>query len=59
MSKELRFALLDLIWAHSLDALRAAYHELDPEVLTEHEREVAASLMNDLVHLWMHQPSPT
>ena len=52
MSKQLRFALLDLIWSGSLDALRAAYRRLETEPLTAHEREVAAKLMNELVHLW-------
>ena len=51
MSKQLRFALLDLVWAHSLDALRAAYREHESE-LTAYKREVAASLFNDLVHIW-------
>jgi hypothetical protein len=59
VSKQLRFALLDLIWAHSLDALRAAYRKLDAEVLTAHEREVVASLMNDLVHIWALEPPAT
>ena len=52
MSKQLRFALLDLVWAHSLDAMRAAYRNLESDSLTAHEREVAANLMNDLVHIW-------
>jgi hypothetical protein len=52
VSKQLRFALLDPVWAQSLDALRAAYLKLDNDPLTAHEREVAANLMNDLVHIW-------
>ena len=42
MSKQLRFALLDLVWAHSLDAMSAAYRGLEKKDLTAHEREVAA-----------------
>ena len=52
MSKLLRHALLDLIWASSLDTLRAAYRKLENMPLTAHEREAAANLMNELVHIW-------
>jgi hypothetical protein len=52
MSKQLRFALLDLVWAHDLEAMRGAYRALENKELTAHEREVAATLFNDLVHIW-------
>ena len=52
MSKQLRSALLDLVWSGSLDTLRAAYRKLETMPLTAHEREVAANLMNELVHVW-------
>jgi hypothetical protein len=59
MSKHLRSALLDLIWAPSLDALRGAYRKIENEPLTAHEREVAAKLMNELVHIWALESSQT
>jgi hypothetical protein len=59
MSKHLRSALLDLIWARSLDALRAAYRKLENMPLTAHEREVAANLMNELVHTWALESNQT
>ena len=59
MSKHLRSALLDLIWAPSLDALRSAYRRLEAEPLAAHEREVAANLMNELVHIWALESNQT
>jgi hypothetical protein len=59
MSKQLRSALLDLVWSGSLDALRAAYRKLEAEHLTAHEREVAANLMNELVHIWALESNQT
>jgi hypothetical protein len=56
MSKQLRFALLDLVWAHSLDAVCEAYRSLEKKDLTAHEREIAATLFNDLVHIWALSP---
>jgi hypothetical protein len=56
MSKQLRFALLDLVWAQSLDAMSAAYRSLEKKDLTAHERKVAATLFNDLVHVWAVAP---
>jgi hypothetical protein len=59
MSKHLRSALLDLIWAPSLDALRGAYRKIEDEALTAHEREVVANLMNELVHIWALESNQT
>ena len=50
MSKDLRSALLDLIWSPSLDALQRAYRKLEDEPLTAHERESMAIIFNELVH---------
>jgi hypothetical protein len=50
MGRDLRFALLDLVWAHSLDALQTAYRKLQDKPLTAHERESAAIIFNELVH---------
>jgi hypothetical protein len=53
----LRAALLDLIWAHNLPVLQAAYRRLENEPLEDIEREVAAVLFNQLVHVWAQQRS--
>jgi hypothetical protein len=52
MNQNLRFALLDLIWAGSLDALQRAYRQLEDKSLTAHERETIAIVFNQLVHHW-------
>jgi len=49
-------ALLDLVWAHSLDAMCGAYRNLEKNNLTAHERDVAAAIVNDLVHIWALWP---
>jgi hypothetical protein len=51
MSKHLRSALLDLIWAHNLDAMQATYRKHQESQLTAHEAEVVAKLFNELVHI--------
>ena len=55
MSKQLRFALLDLIWAHDRDAMCAAYRKLESAELAAHEREVMAAVFNNLFHFWAVQ----
>jgi hypothetical protein len=52
MSKQLRFALLDPIWAHSLEAMQAAYRQNRDDPLTAHELETMAVVFNELVHHW-------
>jgi hypothetical protein len=56
MSKQLRFALLDLIWSASLERMQKANRNLETKGLTAHEREIAATLFNDLVHIWAARP---
>jgi hypothetical protein len=52
MTMTLRAALLDLVWAHNLPALQASYRQLENEPLQDIEREVAAVLFTQLVHVW-------
>jgi hypothetical protein len=59
MSNQLRFALLDLVWAHSLGGMSAAYRSLEKKDLSAHEREVVATLFVSLVHIWATTPSRT
>jgi hypothetical protein len=59
VSKLLRHALLDLIWSPSLTALQSSYRKLEAMPLTAHEREVAANLMNELVHIWALESNQT
>jgi hypothetical protein len=56
VSKQLRHALLDLVWAHDLEAMRGAYRALQNKDLAAHEREVAATLFNNLIHIWVVAP---
>ena len=52
MSKQLRFALLDLLWAHSLEAMQTAYRQHRDSPLTAHELETMAVVFNELTHHW-------
>lgn len=60
MSKQLRQALLDLVWTSDIDTLCEVYTKIDrSNALAPHEREVTALLFNQLLHVWIfnkHHP---
>jgi hypothetical protein len=52
MSKQLRFALLDLFWASSLEDMQRSYRQHRHGPLLPHELETMAVIFNELTHHW-------